>query len=277
MSVNRYCGASQSAAPSLTFAHINRWLGRRLVEEALQMSEEGKFSAAIELVEQAISVDQCGALDGYQHLRVQLYWSLGKEEPERATRLYEIGVFFGLKGCMREAESAFLAADRLDPSFLWPLNNLAWLRATNRDPRERRGARALRWAKEVCARSDWNCWAFLSTLAAACAAAGDFEEAIAWQKRSLSLTPRDHRPLAHVRLEVYESGRVYVDEGDPVCAGRKANTDEVEHISVESLLADLNALLDESSGSVSRGAFPEPAVPAEATMRREGADGSRDD
>jgi tetratricopeptide (TPR) repeat protein len=89
-------------------------------------------------------------------------------------------------------------------------NALAWGLATWRDPKFRNGREAIENAKRACRESDWRKAAHLGTLAAAYAEAGDFKEAIRWQKEALaSATPDYDKAAAQSRLELYQAGKPY--------------------------------------------------------------------
>lgn len=64
-----------------------------------------------------------------------------------------------------------------DGSSMWA-NNLAWVLATNADPKLRNGEEALLWAKKSCTADQRKNAATLDTLAAALAETGRFDEAI---------------------------------------------------------------------------------------------------
>jgi tetratricopeptide (TPR) repeat protein len=103
-------------------------------------------------------------------------------------------------------------AVRLDPKFVDALNNLAWLMAVCPDPKVRNGPEAVRFARQACDLQDWkNAWV-LDTLAGACAEAGQFAEAVKWQKKALE-TPEVFWPVeleqARQRLRLYEAGKPY--------------------------------------------------------------------
>jgi tetratricopeptide (TPR) repeat protein len=78
-------------------------------------------------------------------------------------------------------------AVRLDPEWLAPLNNLAWLLATHKDPRLRDGPEAVRLANRAIEVAKTNNWERLDTLAAAQAEAGQFHEAVAAARQALAL------------------------------------------------------------------------------------------
>jgi len=66
------------------------------------------------------------------------------------------------------------------------MNALAWSLATDKDPRSRNGAEAVRWAEAACQKDNWNTPAYLDTRAAAYAELDRWEDAVATQKMALS-------------------------------------------------------------------------------------------
>jgi tetratricopeptide (TPR) repeat protein len=91
--------------------------------------------------------------------------------------------------------------------------------STSKDDSECNGPEAVRLALEACEKSNWNCWAFLGTLAAAYAAAGDYERAVRWQQATLEIVPEDHRFDSEIILRHFQLGQRYIDEGQPPAAG----------------------------------------------------------
>jgi tetratricopeptide (TPR) repeat protein len=72
----------------------------------------------------------------------------------------------------------FAEALRLEPNNPSVLNNLAWLRATNPHEQFRDGPEAVRLAERACQLTEYKEPKFVTTLAAALAAAGRFDEAL---------------------------------------------------------------------------------------------------
>jgi len=85
-------------------------------------------------------------------------------------------------------------ASGLCPESASTLNNLAWALATSPDPAARSGTRAVQWARRALAVRGADDPAFLDTLAAAYAEAGDFPEAIRIEERALAVLSRAGAP-----------------------------------------------------------------------------------
>ena len=89
----------------------------------------------------------------------------------------------------------FNEAIRLDPNYSSPYKGLAWIYATCPDGQFRDGARAVRLATRACELSGWTDAEKLSTLAAAYAEAGDFEQALEYSTEGDGLACRQCRVL----------------------------------------------------------------------------------
>jgi tetratricopeptide (TPR) repeat protein len=91
------------------------------------------------------------------------------------------------------------------------LNDLAWQRATSPDKEIRNGPQAVAAATKACEMSDWKEWTYLDTLAAAHAEAGNFDQAIKYQKEGLLLAKAEPKLLAEARqrLSLYEQHKPY--------------------------------------------------------------------
>jgi tetratricopeptide (TPR) repeat protein len=101
-------------------------------------------------------------------------------------------------------------AVQLDTNNPAALNNLAWLLAIAPQAKLRDGKMAVEYAKRACELSNWKEAYFLGTLAAAYAEAGNFEEAVKWEKKSIfSHLPEKEMGLAHEMLNLFEKGKPY--------------------------------------------------------------------
>jgi len=113
-----------------------------------------------------------------------------------------------------QAVSDYSQVIRLDPEDADACSNVAWLLATCPDTKVRDGRKAVEHATKACDLTSWKASYFLSTLAAACAEIGDFDQAIKWQKRALesSQYERNEGKSARERLALFEDHRPYREE-----------------------------------------------------------------
>jgi tetratricopeptide (TPR) repeat protein len=97
--------------------------------------------------------------------------------------------------------------DQLEPETRHSvLNSIAWLRATSPQQSLRDGKQAVSVATRACELTEWKNWAYLDTLAAAYAEAGDFENALKFQSQAVELSAAasvDQQSGMHKRHELY--------------------------------------------------------------------------
>jgi len=93
------------------------------------------------------------------------------------------------------------------------LNDTAWLLATCPDARHRDGAEAVRLAERACQGTRYESTAYLDTLGAAYAEAGDFSKAVETVEKAVKLahSAGQRKLLADMqaRLDLYRRQRPY--------------------------------------------------------------------
>ena len=105
-------------------------------------------------------------------------------------------------------------AVRLMPNNHAANDNLAWSLATCPEDRFRNGAGAVSAAKKGCELSHWKGVGCYDTLAAAYAEAGDFDQAVKYEKQSLSdssMAPKE-RQEREKRLALFQQRKPFRDE-----------------------------------------------------------------
>ena len=101
-------------------------------------------------------------------------------------------------------------AIRINPRYAWAFNNLAWLLATCPDPKIRDGKKAIELANQACELSEWKDAYHVDTLATAHAEAGDFDAAVKWETKALTLyAAGKNREGGHARLKLYQDKKPY--------------------------------------------------------------------
>lgn len=111
------------------------------------------------------------------------------------------------------------AALAIRPDAWTVANDLAWLLATSDDPQVRDPDRGLQMAEQLCAQRDQPSATLLDTLAAALAAAGRFDEAVAAVDRALAQpSSAAGQVLLEARRSLYRQGIAYRDVGQMFAA-----------------------------------------------------------
>jgi Tfp pilus assembly protein PilF len=113
------------------------------------------------------------------------------------------------------ARADYEMAVRLDPESGYTHNALAWFLATCPDNKVADGKKAVAAAVRACELTEYGNAFFLDTLAAAHAAAGDFDEAVRRQKQALDVPdgfPEEQKGSARQRLELYQMKKPYRED-----------------------------------------------------------------
>ena len=175
--------------PDWSGAHLN--LGRALFEL-------GDFSGALTHYAEAVRLDSnavvpftslAGVLSarGKSDEAVRYYLEALRFNPADAEAHYRLGLEWLQRGRMDEAMASLREAVRLDPESLLALNNLAWILATHPEARFRNGPEAVQLAERACELTSYQQTVFVGTLAAACAEAGRFDDAVATAQKACAL------------------------------------------------------------------------------------------
>jgi len=125
-----------------------------------------------------------------------------------------------IRGCTAEARGEFLNAItdyesslRNSPCFAPAHNRLARLLSTCHRDHVRDGFRAVEHATRACELTEMNNADYVMTLAAAYAEAGDFANALSYQKQAIGLLDKneqgEYQKYCKMRLRLYESGETY--------------------------------------------------------------------
>jgi tetratricopeptide (TPR) repeat protein len=135
-------------------------------------------------------------------------------DPKYAPALNNRGICRKDKQDFAGARKDYDAAVRLEPRNPRCLENKAWLLATCPDPQFRDGKQAVELARTACELDDGRYPSQFAILAAAYAEAGQFEEAVRWQKKALADAAfvRVHGELARRQLKLYQNKKPFREE-----------------------------------------------------------------
>ena len=190
----------------------------------LALSRIGKIQDAIGHYEQALRIQpdypevHCNlgnALEQTGRVRegVGHYEQALRLKPDYAEVHYNLGCSLQQEGRMQEAMQHWEQALRSKPDYAETENNLAWLLATLASADGGDPARAVTLAERACELTDNRVAGYLDTLAAAYAAAGRFNEAIATAQKAIELARSAGQTQIvneiETRLELYRAGRAY--------------------------------------------------------------------
>jgi tetratricopeptide (TPR) repeat protein len=143
-------------------------------------------------------------------MRAAAYMNMGNSDQLNALISYSDGVDAAAAGKYAEALISYENSIRLDPLFPWSANNLAWVLSTCPDEKLRDGRRAIEFARQANKVPKVGVPDFINTLAAAYAAAGDYDTAVRLCRKSVEMWPRD---VFKEMLRCYLDRTLYIARG----------------------------------------------------------------
>lgn len=132
-----------------------------------------------------------------------------RQNPGSATAYYARGRVRQMEGDYAGTAKDYESSILIDSENIEVWNAMGWLLATCPDPNFRNGSFAVICAKKAGDLSDWKQPAVFDTLAAAYAEAGDFEQAIHWQQKTVASISKELKDQTRARLALYQAGRPY--------------------------------------------------------------------
>jgi tetratricopeptide (TPR) repeat protein len=136
-------------------------------------------------------------------------------KPDDAETHNYLGLALKKMGRVSEAAGQYEEALRINPELADTQNNLAWLLATRAPAEGGDPIRAVALAERACKLTDNRVAAYLDTLAAAYAAAGRFNDAVATAQTAIPLADSTAQTQLvskiEMRLELYRANRAYYE------------------------------------------------------------------
>ena len=185
-------------------------------DRAILLSDLGKFDDAVSQLEQLqkanpkdpLTLLQLGMLYTAQKSydkSVAAYSALLADHPEEWMAYRGRGDALLNLGRRIEAVADYDKALARQPKDVGVLNNLAWVLATAPEDKLRDGKRAIVLAVEACKLTDYKQDYILSTLAAAHAEAGEFQNALTWSNKAVELATKEHLEALKKEVESYKA------------------------------------------------------------------------
>jgi tetratricopeptide (TPR) repeat protein len=136
--------------------------------------------------------------------------------PEQAEVCVKLGIVYNLLGKYELAIQNWTRAAELEPNNAGTLDNLARLLATAGDASVRKADKAIEFARRGCKLTGYKDAEQLDTLAAAYAAAGRFDDALATAKQAVNIakTRGQEKLVTEIqsRIELYQAGYSYIQK-----------------------------------------------------------------
>ena len=184
--------------------------------------ELGKIKAAEKDYDQAYMLDpqDVGALSGRAHCRYQLgqpelaiedFTAALELSPEDATIYADRADIYAQLGEWNKAARDYRVAINYDRNLSRAYQSVAWLMATCPEEKYRNASMAVKAAQKAIALDGFTDFGNLDVLAAAQAAAKQFDKAQITIKRAMEHAPAEEMPGLKYRLGEYQANRPFID------------------------------------------------------------------
>ncbi|MFN0016713.1 MAG: tetratricopeptide repeat protein [Pirellulaceae bacterium] len=210
----------EAIADFTTVIELNSKYDSAWFNRAELLAKQGKFSEAAGDYDEALKLkpDDLGALFGHGNAQMRLrkfrsalndFTRALQIEPQSPHALVGRGDVRSEIGQWEDAAEDYRRAIKLSPKFGRAYRGAAWLMATCPEDRFRDADLAVASARQALALDGNGDYAYLDTLAAALANAGEFEDAKTTQEKALQIAPDAATTELRERLTLYRSGRPY--------------------------------------------------------------------
>jgi len=191
---------------------------------AKTLAAQGRFEKAIEACQRALEINPSHERAGPLSEKFRAAWEARRKALATRRERWKANPD-SVEHCLRLANPLYLGSEEKEaiivlreglshnPDSVLLANSLAWILATSWNDDVRDGAEAVKWAKIACRGTKEKNLNFLDTLAAAYAAAGRFDEAVAAAERAVDLAKQngetDRAAGIAARLRLYENRQPY--------------------------------------------------------------------
>jgi Flp pilus assembly protein TadD len=197
-------------------ADAHKCLGDALAAQDKTTEAASEYSTALQLKPDDVTIREALALilaqKGETDKALACLYGALKIQPTPGAHA-QVASLRVIRGGFQDAVQHYLEALHLKPDSPDVLNNLAWLLATCPDAHIRDGAQAVGFAERACKLTNYKQTILVGTLAAACAEAGRFDDAIAMAEKACTLASEaGEQPLVQKNqelLELYRAHRPY--------------------------------------------------------------------
>jgi tetratricopeptide (TPR) repeat protein len=190
----------------------------------LTLAAVGRFDEAVAEYREAIRLapnragiynnrGQALASQGKTKEAITSYEEALRVDPSYARAHYNLGVILTKQGRSEVGLHHLREAVRLNPDWPMAANKLAWILATHEDANFRNASEAIRLAKQLCQKTNYQQPEILATLAAAFAEGNQFPDAVRIAEKAIDTAQTSGHVELVARitqmLQLYRQGRAY--------------------------------------------------------------------